>query len=55
MKQFAVLYVTQDTLTSKWDIVFAENARAAAEKVREQKSPCNIWKVFKAVDEWKWN
>ena len=55
MKQFAVLYVTPDTLTSKWDILYAENARAAAKKVREQNPICTIWNVFKLVDKRKWN
>lgn len=55
MKQWAVCYVTQNTLTSKWDVVYAENARAAAEKVREQNPLCNICEVYKLMEEWRWN
>lgn len=55
MKQWAVCYVTQDSPTVKWMVVLAETARAAAEKVREQKPLCNICEVYKLMEEWRWN
>lgn len=54
MKQWAVCYVTQDSPTVKWMVVFAETARAAAEKVREQNPLCNICEVYKLMEEWRW-
>ena len=55
MKQFAVCFVTQNSPTVKWMVVFAETARAATEKVREQNPLCNICEVYKLVEAWKWN
>lgn len=55
MKQWAVCYVTQDSPTVKWVVVFADTARAAAEKIREQKPLCNICEVYKLMEEWRWN
>lgn len=55
MKQFAVCYVRQDSPTMRWTVVFADNAREAANKVREQNSLCNICEVYKLVEAWKWN
>lgn len=54
MKQFAVCYATQDSPTVKWGVLLADNARAAAEKVREQNPLCNICEVYKLVEGWRW-
>lgn len=54
MKQFAVCYVTQDSPTTRWTVVVAESARAAANAVREHNCLCNVCEVYKLVEEWRW-
>lgn len=55
MKQWAVCYVTQDSPLHSWAVVIAEDARAAANAIREQNPLCNICEVYKLMEEWRWN
>ena len=54
MKQWAVCYVTQNSLVGKWTLTEAENAREAAKRVRERIPMCHICGIFKRVGDWKW-